>query len=127
MLAAGEGSSYDAYLSIALGRTCHRGLRPSKETVRLAARLLPEAALCGSFAPVRDGRADLLLNIFFPVCRGRVRRMLRPGGHLVYAVPTARHLYGLKEVLYDPPLRERGEDTAYEGFTFCAVWRPPPS
>ncbi len=29
--------------------------------------------------------------------------MLRPGGHLVYAVPTARHLYGLKEVLYDHP------------------------
>lgn len=44
--------------------------------------------------------------------------MLRPGGHLVYAVPTARHLYGLKEVLYDHPYENEVKDTAYEGFTF---------
>ena len=44
--------------------------------------------------------------------------MLRPGGHLVYAVPTARHLYGLKEVLYDHPYENEVKAPAYEGFTF---------
>ena len=68
--------------------------------------------------PVRDGWADLLLNIFSPFAGAEFRRMLRPGGHLVYAVPTARHLYGLKEVLYDHPYENEVKDTAYEGFTF---------
>ena len=61
---------------------------------------------------------DLLLNIFSPFAGAEFRRMLRPGGHLVYAVPTARHLYGLKEVLYDHPYENEVRDTAYEGFTF---------
>lgn len=117
----GEGS-YDAYLYKALGdEPAIVGFDLSKETVRLAARLLPEAAFCvgGSFcAPVRDGWADLLLNIFSPFAGAEFRRMLRPGGHLVYAVPTARHLYGLKEVLYDHPYENEVKDTAYEGFTF---------
>ena len=117
----GEGS-YDAYLYKALGdEPAIVGFDLSKETVRLAAKLLPEAAFCvgGSFcAPVRDGWADLLLNIFSPFAGAEFRRMLRPGGHLVYAVPTARHLYGLKEVLYDQPYENEVKDTAYEGFTF---------
>lgn len=119
----GEGS-YDAYLYKALGdEPAIVGFDLSKETVRLAAKLLPEAAFCvgGSFcAPVRDGWADLLLNIFSPFAGAEFRRMLRPGGHLVYAVPTARHLYGLKEVLYDPPLRERGEGHRLRGVHLCA-------
>ena len=89
--------------------------------MRLAAKLLPEAAFCvgGSFcAPVRDGWADLLLNIFSPFAGAEFRRMLRPGGCLVYAVPTARHLYGLKEILYDHPYENEVKDTTYEGFTF---------
>lgn len=117
----GEGS-YDAYLYKALGdEPAIVGFDLSKETVRLAAKLLPEGAFCvgGSFcAPVRDGWADLLLNIFSPFAGAEFRRMLRPGGHLVYAVPTARHLYGLKDVLYDHPYENEVKDTAYEGFTF---------
>ena len=74
MLACGEGS-YDAYLYKALGdEPAIVGFDLSKETVRLAAKLLPEAAFCvgGSFcAPVRDGWADLLLNIFSPFAGAR--------------------------------------------------------
>ena len=44
--------------------------------------------------------------------------MLRPGGYLVYAVPTARHLYGLKQVLYKTPYENEVKQTAYEGFAF---------
>ena len=50
--------------------------------MRLASRLVPEAAFCvgGSFcAPVRDGWADLLLNIFSPMAEAEFARMLRPG------------------------------------------------
>lgn len=87
----------------------------------LAARLVPEAAFCvgGSFcAPVRDGWADLLLNIFSPMAQTEFARMLRPGGHLIYAVPTARHLFGLKEILYDHPYENEVRQTEYDGFSF---------
>ena len=43
---------------------------------------------------------------------------MRPDGHLVYAVPTARHLFGLKEVLYDHPYENEVRETQYDGFTF---------
>lgn len=116
----GEGS-YDRYLYDALGGVQLVGFDLSKEAVRLAARRVPEAAFCvgGSFsAPVRDGWADLLLNIFSPFAGNEFLRMLRPGGYLVYAVPTARHLFGLKKVLYTSPYENEVRDTAYEGFSF---------
>lgn len=118
----GEGS-YDRYLYDRLDAPEIVGFDLSKEAVRLAAKRVPEAAFCvgGSFsAPVRDGWADLLLNIFSPFAGEEFRRMLRPGGHLVYAVPTARHLYGLKEILYATPYENEVKQTAYEGFTFLA-------
>ena len=68
----GEGSYdrvvYDAFA--AQGRPCVlAGFDLSKDAIRLAAKLLPEAAFAvgGSFsAPVRDGWADVLMNIFSP-------------------------------------------------------------
>ena len=44
--------------------------------------------------------------------------MLRPGVHLVYAVPTARHLFDLKEILYDCPYENEVRQTEYDGFAF---------
>lgn len=116
----GEGS-YDRYLCDALGEIQLVGFDLSKEAVRLAAKRVPEGAFCvgGSFsAPVRDGWADLLLNIFSPFAGAEFHRMLRPGGHLIYAVPTARHLYGLKEVLYKTPYENEVKKTRYDGFAF---------
>lgn len=116
----GEGS-YDKYLYDALNGPQIAAFDLSKEAVRLASRLVPEAAFCvgGSFcAPVRDGWADLLLNIFSPMAEAEFARMLRPGGHLIYAVPTAQHLFGLKEILYDHPYENEVRQTEYDGFSF---------
>ena len=120
----GEGS-YDAAVCHALtaaGTTPELiGFDLAREAVRLAAKALPQAAFAvgGSFcAPVRDGWADLLLNVFSPFALDEFLRMLRPGGTLVYAVPTARHLYGLKQVLYDTPYENSVKDTEYPGFAF---------
>lgn len=120
----GEGS-YDAAVYAALAQ---RGAAPriigfdlAKPAVRLAAKKLKQAAFCvgGSFAaPVRDGWADLVLNIFSPFAGAEFARMLRPGGRLIYAVPTARHLFGLKEVLYDAPYENAEQDVEYPGFVY---------
>lgn len=120
----GEGS-YDAAVYRALAAAgpppAVVGFDLSREAVRLAAKLLPEGAFCvgGSFAaPVRDGWADILLNVFSPFAGTEFLRMLRPGGVLLYAVPTARHLYGLKTVLYDTPYENPVKRTDYPGFAF---------
>ena len=95
------------------------GFDLSKPAVRLAAKLVPQAAFAvgGSFcAPVADGWADILLNVFSPFAAGEFSRMLRSGGLLIYAVPTPRHLFGLKEVLYDRPYENPAIRTEYPGF-----------
>ena len=74
-------------------------------------------AVAGSFAaPVADGWADVLLNIFSPMAREEFLRVLAPGGALVYAVPGPRHLFGLKQVLYDTPYENPCRPVDYPGF-----------
>ncbi|MDD4850351.1 MAG: methyltransferase [Gemmiger sp.] len=119
----GEGSYAAAvYVALAAAGTPPAvvGFDLSRQAVRLAAKRLPAGAFCvgGSFAaPVRDGWADILLNIFSPFAGDEFLRMLRPGGVLLYAVPTARHLFGLKQVLYATPYENPERDTLYKGFT----------
>ena len=67
-------------------------------------------------APVRDGWADLAVNVFAPFAREEYLRALRPGGWLIYAVPGPDHLFGLKEVLYDTPYRNPCQQVEYPGF-----------
>ena len=54
---------------------------------------------------------ELLLNVFSPLAIEEFRRVLRPGGFYIYVVPAARHLWELKQVLYDRPY-------PYEGFAY---------
>ena len=118
----GEGS-YDRTLMdafAAAGRQANLiGFDLSKPAVRLAAKLVPQGAFAvgGSFcAPVADGWAHILLNVFSPFAAAEFTRMLRPGGLLIYAVPTPRHLFGLKQVLYDQPYENPAVRTEYPGF-----------
>ena len=96
------------------------GFDISKEAVRLAARVQKEQAafaVASCFAaPVRDGWADLAVNVFAPFAREEYLRTLRPGGWLIYAVPGPDHLFGLKEVLYDTPYRNPCQQVEYPGF-----------
>ena len=96
------------------------GFDISKAAVRLAAkRRIPGArfAVASSFAaPVADGWADVILNVFSPFAGQEFRRCLAEGGRLIYAVPTARHLMGLKDVLYDTPYQNPAQQVEYEGF-----------
>lgn len=95
------------------------GFDIAKPAVRLAAKALPAGryAVASSFSqPVRDGWADLLLNIFSPFAREEFLRVLRPGGRLIYAVPGADHLYEMKAVLYEKPYKNPVQQVEYPGF-----------
>lgn len=75
-------------------------------------------AVASSFAiPVADASADCLINVFSPAAAQEFARVVKPGGTFVFAVPGPRHLYGLKEVLYDHPYENEVQDVAYPGFS----------
>jgi SAM-dependent methyltransferase len=46
--------------------------------------------------PLRDASADVVLDVFAPRNPPEFARILRPGGVIVVAVPTAEHLHELR-------------------------------
>ena len=64
--------------------------------------------------PLEDACADMAAVIFAPFQREELLRVVKPGGVILTAIPGERHLYGLKEVLYDHPYENEVRDTAYE-------------
>ena len=95
------------------------GFDISKLAVAAAAKRYPrlELSVASCFAiPVADAAADLLLAIFSPIVPGEFARVVRPGGALLLAVAGPRHLFGLKEVLYEHPYENETRETVYPGF-----------
>ena len=97
------------------------GFDISKSAVKTAAKKYRRISFAvGSMfgIPFRTGEADLVTNVFAPIVPEEFLRVLKPGGHLVLAVPGARHLYGMKRILYDEPYENETRDTEYPGFEF---------
>lgn len=97
------------------------GFDISKFAVRAASKSYP--GICFAVAscfdiPAADASADCVVNVFAPIVEAELNRVLRPGGFLILAVPGPRHLYGLKEILYDSPYENERRETEYAGFTF---------
>lgn len=96
----------------------------SKAAVRAAARRYgkqAEFAVASSFAvPVRDGISGVTVNVFAPVVPEELRRVTAPGGFFILAVPSERHLFGMKKVLYEKPYENTRRDTEYPGFRFLS-------
>ena len=63
----------------------------------------------------------MLTNVFSPLAAEEFARVLKPGGLYVYVVPSALHLWEMKQVLYDDPYRNEEKETPYEGFDYEAI------
>ncbi|MBF9071475.1 putative RNA methyltransferase [Streptacidiphilus fuscans] len=94
-LGAGTGHYLAAVLDAVPGAT-GLALDISKFALRRAAKAHPRAAavVCDAWKPLplRDGVADVVLNVFAPRRGEEIRRVLRPGGELLVVSPTPKHL-----------------------------------
>lgn len=68
--------------------------------------------------PVENDAVDCIIDIFAPIVEAELNRVLKPGGILILAVPGERHLYGLKEILYENPTENEYKQEEYAGFKF---------
>ncbi len=100
------------------------GIDISKFSLRWAAKREKEVEFAVASAyrlPVADGSIDLLLNCFSPLGLEEFRRVLKPGGCFLYVVPSAEHLWELKEVLYEKPYPNEEKETPYDGFAYVEI------
>ncbi len=102
-ICCGEG-----YYTSALGRLDGieaYGFDLSREMVRLAAKRGGATYFVANLAaiPAATGSVDTAVHLFAPFHEREFARVLRRGGRLYSVVPGARHLFGLKELLYDKP------------------------
>lgn len=66
-------------------------------------------AVAGLFTlPIRDVSLDAVTNIFAPCAEKEFLRVLKPNGALILVGAGARHLMGLKEILYENPYLNLG-------------------
>ena len=96
----------------------------SKFAVKRAAKRCRDAetAVASVFRlPIADSSVDVLLNCFSPLAPEEFRRVLKSGAVFLYVVPGARHLYQMKEVLYDAPYENEEKDEQYEGFRLLST------
>lgn len=85
-----------------------------------AGRLFPLVA--GVYRlPLADASVDGVISAFSPYAGEEFIRVLRPGGYLFRAIPDRRHLFAIKEVLYDRPYENEVADFEEEGFKFCGA------
>ncbi len=103
-ICCGEGY-YSEQLSRAL--PCRLlGFDLSKEMVRLAAkRKLDALFFVANLAavPLPDSSVDIALHLFAPFHEASFARLLKDSGVLLSVVPGKRHLFELKEAVYDTP------------------------
>ena len=95
------------------------GVDLSRSALKKAARRDKEAEFAVASVyhlPVADDTADVLLNCFSPLALEEFQRVLRPGGLFLYVVPGPRHLWELKQVLYDRPYENEEKQEEYSGF-----------
>lgn len=98
------------------------GIDISKFAVRRAAKRLKEGQFAVASAyrlPLPDAGVHLLTNIFSPLCTEEFARVTAPGGWFIYAVPSERHLWQMKQVLYEKPYENPVKQEDYTGF----VWQ----
>lgn len=68
--------------------------------------------------PIADESTDCVMNIFAPTPVEEIQRILKTGGTLIKVEPAAKHLHGLKAVLYEEVYDNEEETNELSGLKF---------
>ena len=68
--------------------------------------------------PVHDQSCDMLVSVFAPYCGTEFLRVLKPGAYFIMVIPAGKHLWELKQAVYDKPYENQVKDYPLEGFAF---------
>lgn len=121
---AGCGEGYYTSALIREGRTVY-AFDLSKHALMKCARRSNDlhcfAASCFAL-PLSDHCADLITSLFAPFAQEEFARVLRAGGHVLKVEPGRRHLYELKELLYDRVIENEAEAVRYPSFALEKEW-----
>lgn len=69
--------------------------------------------------PVQDNSCDMLISVFAPYCGNEFLRVLKSGAYLIMVIPSAKHLWELKQAVYEKPYENQVKDYQLEHFDFC--------
>lgn len=95
------------------------GIDISKAAVNLAAgrdKTCHFAVASAAKLPMADESTDVMISIFAPFFAEEFSRVLKDDGVIIRAYPLARHLWELKELVYDTPYENPEMDMDEEGF-----------
>jgi 23S rRNA (guanine745-N1)-methyltransferase len=66
--------------------------------------------------PVLDSSQDIILQVFAPACAGEYARILQTNGMLITVDPAPKHLFELKEIVYENPEFHQKHSAVLSGF-----------
>lgn len=58
----------------------------------------------------------IVVSVFAPMATREFRRILKNNGILIRVIPLAKHLFGMKKILYENPYENEEEREIPEGF-----------
>jgi 23S rRNA (guanine745-N1)-methyltransferase len=103
VLDIGCGEGYYTHAMQAQTQDCI-GVDIAKAAVQRAAKLNSKVTWVvgtGATLPVQDHSIDVCSSLFSPIPQDEIIRVLRDDGHLIVVTPAPRHLYALREALFE--------------------------
>lgn len=118
-LGCGEGY-YTDIIKKALPDSHVCGIDISKVAIRYAAKRYKEIDFCVASAyqvPLADESLDLMIRIYAPSKAQELLRLIKQKCYLITVTPAPRHLYQLREVIYEHVNEHKEENEAVVGFS----------
>ena len=118
-LGCGEGYYTNILENTLPESTTITALDISKVAIRYAAKRYKKINFCVASAydvPLAEGSIDALVRIYAPSLDSELGRLIKEGGYLITVTPAPRHLFELREKIYEQVNEHLSENDAPIGF-----------